>query len=65
MWDATEALLKASLSSKEMPMLQQWVAGWREMNDYMAEKNISPVPAAGVEAATASGRRSDSGTDGR
>lgn len=40
-------------------------AGWREMNDYMAEKNISPVPAAGVEAATASGRRSDSGTDGR
>ncbi len=23
-------------------------AGWREMNDYMAEKNIAPAPAAGT-----------------
>ena len=42
-------------------------AGWREMNDYMAEKNMTPVPAAGASA-TASGtaaRRDGAAGDGR
>ena len=42
-------------------------AGWREMNDYMAEKNMTPVPAAGASA-TASGtaaRQDGASGDGR
>lgn len=40
-------------------------AGWREMNDYMAEKNIAALPAAGGETAAASGQRNGSDTGGR
>ena len=29
MWDATEALLKASLRPQEDTLLQAWVRGWR------------------------------------
>jgi hypothetical protein len=40
-------------------------AGWREMNDYMAEKDISPVPVAGGDAATSPAARNRASTDGR
>jgi hypothetical protein len=40
-------------------------AGWREMNDYMAEKNLAPVPAASAGSAPdGAGTRPDAATPG-
>lgn len=41
-------------------------AGWREMNDYMAEKNLAPVPAANAgRAPDGAGTRADAAPNGR